>query len=347
MSIGVHAAPVTAVGVSRTNSQRTLWLMGLVALLASVAVASLFVGSGAITPSEVWRALTHGGTDTTALLINDFRVPRMLIGIVVGAALGLAGALIQVVTRNPLADPGILGVNSGAYLAVVIAVTWFGATGVSSYVWWSFLGALLVSAAVYFIGWSRVAGVTPVRLVLAGVAVSYLLNGVSVGITLSNPAVFDKIRYWSAGSLQGRQLDILLGVLPFLVIGILIALVLANSLNAVALGDDLATSLGAHPLRIRIISLLAITLLCGAATAAVGPIAFLGLMAPYIARSVVGPDQRWLIALTAVIAPIIFLLADVLGRVLAPGEVPVGLVTAFVGAPLLVILIRASKAKSL
>lgn len=347
MSSRLTAAPVRNPGISRSNRQRTFWLVILIALLASIAAASLFVGSGAISAREVWGAITQGGTDTTALLINEFRVPRMLIAIVVGAALGLAGALIQVITRNPLADPGILGVNSGAYLAVVIAVTWFGATGVTTYVWWSFIGAVVVSGAVYLIGSTRRAGVTPVRLVLAGVAVSYLLNGISAGITLSNPEVFDKIRYWSAGSLQGRQIDILLGVLPFLVVGIVIALLLASSLNVVALGDELAAALGAHPLRIRVVSLLAITLLCGAATAAAGPIAFLGLMAPYIARAVVGQDQRWLFPLTAVIAPIIFLLADMLGRVLAQGEVPVGLVTAFVGAPLLVILIRSSKARSL
>lgn len=345
MSPGVPAAPARS--LSRSNRQRASWLAGLSALLAVIAATSLFVGSGAIEPREVWRALTEGGTDTTALLINDFRVPRMLIALVVGAALGLAGAVIQVITRNPLADPGILGVNAGAYLAVVIAITWFGATSVASYVWWSFVGAVVVSVAVYLIGWSRGAGVTPVRLVLAGVAVSYLLNGISFGITLVYPEVFDKIRFWSAGSLQGRQLDVLLGVLPFLAVGIAVVLVLARSLNIVALGDELAASLGAHPLRIRIIALLAITLLCGAATAAAGPIAFLGLMAPYVARAVVGPDQRWLIPLTAVIAPIIFLLADMLGRVLAQGEVPVGLVTAFVGAPLLVILIRSSKARSL
>jgi iron complex transport system permease protein len=345
MSSGVRAVPARS--LSRSNRQRALWVAGLSPLLALIAAASLFVGSGAIEPREVWRALTEGGTDTTALLINEFRVPRMLIALVVGAALGLAGAVIQVITRNPLADPGILGVNAGAYLAVVIAITWFGATGVTSYVWWSFIGAVVVSVAVYLIGWSRGTGVTPVRLVLAGVAVSYLLNGISFGITLINPEVFDKIRFWSAGSLQGRQLDVLLGVLPFLAVGIAVTLLLARSLNVVALGDELAASLGSHPLRIRIIGLLAITLLCGAATAAAGPIAFLGLMAPYVARAVVGPDQRWLIPVTAVIAPIIFLLADMLGRVLAQGEVPVGLVTAFVGAPLLVILIRSSKARSL
>lgn len=345
MSSGPPIAP--ARGLSRSNLQRTIWLGALITLLAAIAAGSLFVGSGSIAPSAVWRALTEAGTDTTSLLITDFRVPRMLLAIVVGAALGLAGAVIQVITRNPLADPGILGVTSGAYLAVVIAVAFFGATGVSTYVWWSLVGAVIVSVAVYLIGWMRGAGVTPVRLVLAGVAVSYLLNGISVAITLNNPNVFDKIRFWSAGSLQGRGFDILFGVLPLLGIGVVIALLLARSLNVVALGDELAASLGAHPLRARIIGLLAITLLCGAATAAAGPIGFLGLMAPYIARAVVGADQRWLIPLTCVIAPIIFLLADMLGRVLAQGEVPVGLVTAFVGAPLLVILIRSSRARSL
>jgi iron complex transport system permease protein len=336
-----------SVGLARSNGQRAAWLVALLVALVVVALASLFVGSGGFSPAVVWKSLTEGGTSTTAILINDFRVPRALLAILVGSALGLAGCLIQAITRNPLADPGILGVNSGAYLAVVLAVTFFGATGITSYVWWSFGGALIVSAVVYLIGSRGRGGGTPVRLVLAGVAVSYLLNGIALGISLRHPDTFDKIRFWQAGSLQGRQVDILWGILPFIVVGIAIALLVATSLNAIALGDDLARSLGANPLRTRIIGFLSVTILCGAATAAVGPVAFLGLMAPYVARTFVGQDQRWLVALTAVIAPLIFLLSDMLGRVIASSEVPVGLVTAFVGAPILVFLIRGSKAKGL
>jgi iron complex transport system permease protein len=339
--------PTVARGLARSDAQRALWLVALVVVLLLLCVVSVFVGSGSFSIAEVFAAITERGTGTTAILVNDFRVPRTLLAVVVGAALGLAGALIQAVTRNPLADPGILGVNAGAYVAVVTSITWFGATGITSYVWWSFLGAVIVSATVYIVGSTGRTGANTVRLVLAGVAVSYLLNGVSLAITLRNPDTFDKIRFWQAGSLQGRQFDILWGVLPFIVVGLAIALLVSRSLNAVALGDDLARSLGANPLRTRIVAFASITILCGAATAAVGPIAFLGLMAPYVARAFVGQDQRWLVALTVVIAPIIFLVADILGRVIASSEVPVGLVTAFIGAPILVILIRGSKAKAL
>ncbi|QJU54269.1 iron chelate uptake ABC transporter family permease subunit [Herbiconiux sp. KACC 21604] len=332
-------------GIARSTVTRLAILLAALLLLALVSVASLFIGSGGFSPEVVWRALTEGGTDTTSVLITDFRVPRLLLGLVVGCALGLAGAVIQAVTRNPLADPGILGVNSGAYFAVVVAVAVMGTADLSSYIWWSFAGAGIAAVVVYLIG-SR-SGATPVRLVLAGVALSAALQGVTFSITLRNPDIFDKIRFWQAGSLQNRQLDTVLGVLPFFVVGVLLALLVARSLNVVALGDDLATSLGAKIVRTRLISVVAITLLCGAATAAAGPIAFLGLMAPFIARAIVGPDQRWVLPLTMVFAPLVFVSADVVGRVIVQGEMPVGIVTAFVGAPVLVLLIRRSKTQGL
>jgi iron complex transport system permease protein len=325
---------------------RLALLLAAVGVLALVSVASLFVGSGGFSPEVVWRALTEGGTDTTSVLITDFRVPRLLLGLAVGCALGLAGALMQAVTRNPLADPGILGVNSGAYFAVVVSVALLGTADLSNYVWWSFLGAGLASVTVYLIG-SRGGGATPVRLVLAGVALSAALQGVTFSITIRNPEIFDKIRFWQAGSLQNRQIDTLWGILPFLVVGVVLALLIARALNAIALGDDLATSLGARILRTRLIGVIAITLLCGAATAAAGPIAFLGLMAPYVARAIVGPDQRWVLPLTMVFAPLIFVTADIVGRVAVQGEMPVGIVTAFVGAPVLIVLIRRSKVQGL
>ncbi|WP_314140593.1 iron chelate uptake ABC transporter family permease subunit [uncultured Plantibacter sp.] len=334
-------------GIARSTASRWLLLVAALVVLATIAVGSLFIGSGTISAAAVWRALTQGGDDTNAILVTGFRVPRMLLAIGVGAALGLAGAMMQAVTRNPLADPGILGVNAGAYIAVVLAVAIAGTADLSSYVWWSFAGAGLASVIVYVIGSRGRAGATPVRLVLAGVALSAALQGVTFAITIRNPDIFDKIRFWQAGSLQNRQMDVFLGVLPFLIVGVVLALVVSRSLNAVALGDDLATSLGTKVLRTRVLSVVAITLLCGSATAAAGPIAFLGLMSPYLARAIVGPDQRWVLPFTMVFAPIIFLLSDLVGRVAVPGEMPVGIVTAFVGAPLLIVLIRRSKAQGL
>ena len=307
----------------------------------------MFVGSGDIAVDAVWGALLAGGTDTDAILVRDYRVPRTILGVVVGVALGLAGALMQAITRNPLADPGILGVNAGAYFAVVAGITFFGATAVSSYVWWAFGGAIVTTVAVFLIGSRGRAGATPVRLVLAGVVLGAVLGGISLGVTLLNPETFDRIRFWSVGSLQSRQLDIVLGVLPFILVGAILALVLSRTLNVVALGDDLAKSLGAHITRTRVLGLVAITLLSGAATAAVGPISFLGLMVPYVARALFGPDQRWVIPFTLTLAPLIFLSADMLGRVLVSSELPVGIVTAFLGAPVLILIIRRKQARAL
>ena len=334
-------------GLLRSTPSRTLLLIGAAVLLVGIAAASMFVGSGNIPADTVWRALVSGGGNTDAILVTDYRVPRTILGVAAGIALGLAGALLQAITRNPLADPGILGVNAGAYFAIVIGITFFGAGAISSYVWWAFGGAILTTVAVFLVGSRGRAGATPVRLVLAGVALGAVLGGISLGITLLHPDTFDRIRFWAVGSLQSRQLDIVVGVLPFIVVGTLLALVLSRTLNVVALGDDLAKSLGAHVTRTRVLGLVAITLLCGAATAAVGPISFLGLMVPYVARALFGPDQRWVIPFTLVLAPIIFLSADMLGRVLVSSELPVGIVTAFIGAPVLILIIRRKQAKAL
>ncbi|WP_227497237.1 iron chelate uptake ABC transporter family permease subunit [Planctomonas psychrotolerans] len=334
-------------GILHSTRSRSLLLVATCVALLLLSGGSMFVGSGSIAPDAVIGALMSGGSDTDSILVTDYRVPRTLLGVVVGVALGLAGALMQAITRNPLADPGILGVNSGAYFAVVLGITVFGASGVTSYVWWAFAGAILTTVAVFLVGSRGRAGATPVRLVLAGVAIGAVLSGISLGITLLNPDTFDRIRFWSVGSLQSRQIDILWGVLPFIVLGTLVALVLSRTLNVVALGDDLAKSLGAHVMRTRVFGLVAITLLCGAATAAVGPISFLGLMAPYVARAMFGPDQRWVVPFTLVIAPVIFLGADMLGRVAVSSELPVGIVTAFVGAPILIVIIRRKQARPL
>lgn len=341
--------PVTAgtSGLAHTARSRTAMLALSILPLALALVASLFIGSGDIPLSEVWRALTQGGTDTTALLIVDYRVPRTLLGLLVGIALGLSGAIMQALTRNPLAEPGLLGVNSGAFLAVVISIAVTGTADIRGFVWWSFLGAALAAAVVYVIGSRGRGGATPVRLVLTGVALTAVLNGVAYAFTLTNADIFDRIRFWQSGSLQSRTADIVAGVLPFIVIGVVLALLLPRALNAVALGDDLAVALGARVAGTRLLGMVCVTLLCGAATAAAGPIAFLGLLAPYVARAIVGPDQRWIIPLMVTIAPTIMLGADVLGRVVVSSEMPVGIVTAFIGAPLLIVLMRRRKVAEL
>lgn len=318
-----------------------------VVLCAGLGVLSLFIGSGKMGIADSWAALQGRGAASDVLIVQSFRIPRTCLALLVGAALGTAGALIQALTRNPLADPGILGVNAGAYLCVVIGAGVLGIGGTTGQVWCALFGALVVSIAVFLIGNTGAHGGNPVQLVLAGVAIGAVLGGISSAITLLNPEVFDKIRYWAAGSLQGRQIEVLTSVLPFILVGLLIAVVLAKQLNSLALGDDLARALGVRVVLIRSIGFVAIMLLCGAATAAAGPLSFIGLMVPHAVRSLVGPDQRWVIPLCMVFGPVLVLAADVLGRVLLGSELPVGIVVAFVGAPVLIWLVRRSEAKAL
>jgi iron complex transport system permease protein len=327
---------------SLTGRKTAAVLVGIV-LLALLTIASMFIGSGDFTVAETWAALTSAGDGPpgpTELIVREFRVPRTILAIVVGIALGLSGAIIQALTRNPLADPGILGVNFGAYTAVVCAAAFLGSAITIGHVWVALAGALLAALIVYGIGNTGRAGGTPTKLVLTGVAFGAVLNGISLAITVSMPDVFDRVRFWSAGSLQGRQFDTLWSVLPFITVGVLIALAMPRALNAMSLGDDVAVALGSRPALTKLAGITAVTLLCGAATAAAGPIAFVGLMVPHALRAVVGPDQRWIIPLSLVAAPILMLSADILGRVVVSTELPVGVVTAFIGAPVLIALTR-------
>jgi iron complex transport system permease protein len=273
--------------------------------------------------------------------VRELRVPRTLVGLAVGVALGLAGALMQALTRNPLADPGILGVEAGAAAAIVGAIALFGVTEPSAYIWFSFLGAAVASVVVYLLGSHGRAGATPVRLALAGVAVTAALTAFTNGLILLDPEAFDEFRHWVVGSLAGRDLAILGEVGPFLIVGTLIALALARPLNALALGDDSGRALGARVGRTRALGAVSITLLCGAATAVAGPIVFVGLCVPHMARAIAGPDQRWVVGYSALLAPILLLTADVIGRVvISPSELEVGVVTALIGAPVFIALVR-------
>jgi iron complex transport system permease protein len=317
---------------------------GLVLALAALGVAvllSLSVGTRSIPLSEVVDAIRSGGDSQNAAIVLDLRLPRTLLGLAVGVALGVGGALMQALTRNPLADPGLLGVNAGAAAAVVIAIALLGVTGALAYVWFAFLGAAIASVAVYLIGSAGRGGATPVRLALAGTALSAALIALVYGVVLTDQRLLQSYNQWSVGSVSGRGAEELRAVLPFIVGGLLVAFALARTLNALALGDDSARALGAHVGRTRIAGAAAITLLCGAATAGAGPIYFLGLTVPHMTRALVGPDQRWMLVYSAVLGPVLLLTADVLGRVIArPGEVQVGIVLAFVGAPVFIALVR-------
>ncbi|WP_448721078.1 iron chelate uptake ABC transporter family permease subunit [Microbacterium natoriense] len=320
----------------------------LLAALALAVVLSLAVGANPLSLETVSATLRGEGSAETDYILFDLRIPRTFTGLVAGAALGVAGALIQAFTRNPLADPGILGVNAGAALAVALGVSVLGLRDVSQFVWLAFLGALVVTIAVYLIGASGRGSADPLRLTLAGVALGAVLSGITTGLSLSDPDAFESMRSWNAGSLLGRGYDVILPVLPFVVAGVLLALILAPGLNAVGLGEDVARAHGANVAGIRVGVVIAVTLLAGAATALAGPISFIGLMVPHVIRWTFGVDQRSILPLSAVLAPIILLLADVLGRIIiAPAEVPVGIVAAFIGAPVLILLARRRSASAL
>ncbi len=322
------------------------WLLAAAAL-AAVCLLSLLIGAKTIPASEVWAALWHGNGSPDHLVVTEYRVPRTLLGLLAGLALGVAGCLMQGLTRNPLADPGLLGINAGAAFAITLAVALLGVGELTTYVWFGFAGAALVAMVVYRLGTAGRQAADPIRLTLAGVAVTAVLSGLTKGLILLNARAFDEWRQWDSGTLSGRGYDIVVQSAPFIAVGLIAAVIAARSLNAVALGDDLAHALGVRVGRTRLLTAVALTLLCGAATAAAGPITFVGLAVPHIARWIVGTDQRWIVAYAMLLAPILVLGSDVLGRILIPGdEVPAGLVTAFLGAPVLIGLARRARVGS-
>jgi iron complex transport system permease protein len=332
-------------GLFRGRSTRVLGLVvGLVALVF-LALLSLAVGARSIPVASVIDAFRNLDVrDVDEVIVFSVRGPRTVIGLMVGVSLGLAGAAMQGVTRNPLADPGILGVNAGASLAVVIAISAFGITTLLGYVWFAFVGAAVVAVVVYLLGSLGREGATPVKLALAGAAATALLFSVLTLIQLLDVNALNAIRFWVVGSLAGRGSQIALQVWPFVALGTVMTLASGRLLNALALGDDVARSLGQKVGRARAFSAAGIVVLAGSAVAAAGPIAFVGLTIPHIARAITGPDYRWILPYSAVLGPILLLGADVLGRVVArPGELQVGIVTVFVGAPFFVALVRHRK----
>ncbi|MET7974870.1 iron chelate uptake ABC transporter family permease subunit [Streptomyces mirabilis] len=328
----------TAPAPASRQAIRAVGLLASLALLVLVALASIAIGAKALPLDQVWHGLFHG-TGTYSDVVVDDRISRTVLGLLVGAALGLSGAVLQALTRNPLADPGLLGINAGASAAVVTAITYFGVTSLSGYVWFAFFGAAAVGALVWFLGGSR--GATPVRLALAGTAISAALYGYLQAVMIMDDAALGKMRFWTVGSLASATDSTIRQVLPFLVVGAVVALALARPLNAMAMGDDTARALGADLNRTRALSMAAATVLCGAATAACGPIVFVGLMVPHVVRSFTGPDLRWILPYATVLSPVLLLGADVVGRMVArPAELQVGIVTAVLGGPVFIYLVR-------
>ncbi|MFD3536348.1 FecCD family ABC transporter permease [Streptomyces sp. NPDC058664] len=308
-------------------------------LLALALLASVMFGSRPTSAGDVLRVITGDGDGYTRTVVES-RYPRTALGVLAGLCLGVAGTLMQGITRNPLAEPGLLGINAGASASIVAATAFLGAAGQRETIWWALAGALATGVVVHVVGTAGGGG-GPVRLVLAGAVLSAVLAAFIQAVALSDPRVFDTYRYWVVGALGGRGFDAFWAVLPFAAAGLLLALLLAPGLNAMAMGDDKAASLGISPTRIKGAGLLAATLLAAAATAAVGPIAFVGLAVPHVVRVLVGADFRAQILFTCLAGPTLLLFADVIGRILLrPQELMVGVVTAFVGAPALLFAVR-------
>ena len=318
---------------------------GLVLVLVAlgfVMLLSLAVGARSIPFSTVLDVLASRDGSDSAFVVWELRIPRTLIGVAVGAALGVAGALMQALTNNPLADPGLLGVNAGASAAAALSISVLGLTDLRAFVWFAFLGAALAGTVLYVIAGRS--GASPVRLALAGAAVTAALTGFTQAVVLLDQNALDQMRFWTVGALERANMGTLTDVTPFLVVGLVLAFLLARPLNVLALGEEVGRSLGANLGRTQLLTLVAVTLLAGAATAAVGPLVFVGLVVPHMVRAITGPDQRWVVAYCAVLAPALLLLADVLGRVMAREEIDVGVVTALLGGPVFLLLLRRDKA---
>ncbi|TDT60514.1 iron complex transport system permease protein [Enterobacter sp. AG5470] len=322
---------------------RPVALAGLLILLLAAATLSLFIGAKNLPATVVPDALTGACQSADCTIIKDARLPRTLAGLLAGGALGLAGALMQTLTRNPLADPGLLGVNAGASFAIVLGAALIGITSPTEQLLLAFCGALAASLLVAFTGSQGGGQLSPVRLTLAGVALAAVLEGLSSGISLLNADVYDQLRFWQAGSLDIRTLHTLKIVALPVLLAAVAALLLSRSLNSLSLGSDTATALGSKVARTQLLGLLIITVLCGSATALVGPIAFIGLMMPHIARWLVGADHRWSLPVTLIATPTLLLFADMIGRVIVPGELRVSVVSAFIGAPVLIVLVRRAR----
>ncbi|MFE0514662.1 FecCD family ABC transporter permease [Streptomyces sp. NPDC058964] len=328
----------TAPAPSTRRAVRAVGLVVSLVVLTLVALASIRTGAKALSLDQVWHGLFHD-SGTYGDVVVDERLSRTVLGLLAGAALGLSGAVLQALTRNPLADPGLLGINAGASAAVVTAITCFGVTSLRGYVWFAFAGAAAAGALVWLLGGSR--GATPVRLALAGTAVSAALYGYLQAVMIMDDTALGRMRFWTVGSLASATDSTILQVLPFLAVGTVLALGLARPLNAMAMGDDTARALGAGLNRTRALAMLAATVLCGAATAACGPIVFVGLMVPHAVRSFTGPDLRWILPYATVLSPVLLLGADVVGRIVVrPSELQVGIVTAILGGPVFILLVR-------
>ncbi|MFE6699276.1 FecCD family ABC transporter permease [Streptomyces sp. NPDC057718] len=348
-SLSQAVAPsVPATTAKRQSTTHLIAVPACLIVLALLCVASLALGTKPIAAERVLDLLLSPDGSEESGIIHEMRLPRTEFGLVVGAALGVSGALMQGLTRNPLADPGLLGVSAGASLGVVVGTGLLGITAAHGYVWFAFLGALVTIALVYALGGAGKGGATPAKLALAGAAVSALLLSLVNAVLLFDAAALGDFRFWAVGSLTGQTSAALSGILPFIAAGAVLAAFTAPALNKLALGDSLATSLGQNVGMVRIRGAAAVTLLAGGAVALCGPIAFIGLVIPHLARRITGPDHRWICVYSALLGPCLLLAADLVGRLIArPDELHVGIVVTAVGAPFFIMSVRRRKLREL
>ena len=331
----------------RSGRVRTLWLVMVAALLVLLCALSVATGTREVAWSDIVAALV-GQVDSIGQAAVAVRIPRTLLALLAGAALGLAGAIMQGVTRNPLADPGILGVNMGASLAVVVGVAWFNITSAQAYIFTAILGAGVSAVFVYVIGSLGRGGATPLKLALAGAATSVAFSSLVIAVVLPRNDIAGGIRAWQIGGVGGATFDRISHVLPFLAVGFVISLLSARKLNSLALGDELAAGLGERVAVARGVAAFGAILLCGATTAICGPIGFVGLVVPHLCRLLVGVDHRWLLPFSGLSGACLLLAADIAGRIVArPAELDVGIVTAFIGAPFFIWIVRRQRVREL
>ncbi|PSO66144.1 MAG: iron ABC transporter permease [Cyanobacteria bacterium QH_6_48_35] len=318
--------------------------MGLLILLLCF-FASLAVGAADISLGSIYTAFTAFDGSTEHLIIRTVRLPRSLIATFVGAALAVAGAIMQGITHNPLASPSILGVNAGAAFAVVVATFIFGSSSLSVYAWFAFLGAGITAVMVYLLGSLGRGGLTSLNLTIAGAALTLFISSITSGILIISQRTLEEIRFWIAGSIAGRELDLFMQVLPYLGVGLLLAFALGRQITTLSLGEDVAKGLGQQTAWVKIAAAVSVVLLAGGSVAIAGPIGFIGLIIPHMSRFLVGVDYRWILPYAPMLGAILLLVADTCARiVIQPQELPVGLVMPLIGAPFFIYLIR-SKVK--
>lgn len=333
--------------VRTLRHSRRQWLVVVLFALVCASGLSVSLGTRDVVWADIWAGVT-GNTETMAQAVVAVRVPRTVLAVLAGAALGLAGAVMQGITRNPLADPGILGVNAGAAMAVAIGIAWFGMDTLDAYIWTAISGAGVAACFVYTIGSMGRGGATPLKMALAGAATSIAAVSFTIAIILPRNDIAGGIRMWQVGGVGGATFEAILPCLPFLIAGVTLSLLSARSLNLLALGDEAAAGLGARIAWARAAAALGAILLCGATTAICGPIGFVGLVVPHVCRVLVGVDHRWLLPFSALTGAILLICADVVGRIIArPSELDVGIVTAFIGAPVFIWIVRQRRVKEL